>query len=268
MAAAAVASAPRTEDAPPLSASVGAGGAAAASFTVSNLKDVFQSDAGAALLERVYHELLEVNFPIADELDDLEDIKKNLAAVPNDRLPELNVLVARRGEDLVGCLYFEYYPEGNLALVSYVCVAPTFRRSGVCRRLFADAEGMLKTRAAAGGREMCPIFAETHAADVEDGVMDAAQRQVALASLGFRCLQFSYTQPPLSRSHEPCGGLRLLVKDQDTVPAAWILAYLDDFAGSVLDYDGSWKSEAYYKEQVAELARIGSTVPATDKRPW
>ena len=67
--------------------------------------------------------------------------------------------------------------------------------------------------------------------------MDPLERQLVLATLGFRCLDFDYVQPPLSEEQKPCGGLRLLVKDQEALPREAIVAYLDDFSGSVLGWE-------------------------------
>merc|ERR1712110_1099938 len=118
-----------------------------------------------------------------------------------------------------------------------------------------------------GSKPLDAIFAETHEVKVEDGVMDAAVRQKVLRALGFCCVKFDYVQPPLSASHQPCGGLRLLVKDQTQVPSAVVVAYLDGFAGSVLDYDNSWKSEEYYCKQINALSQ-SSVVETTNELPW
>ncbi|CAK0814086.1 unnamed protein product [Prorocentrum cordatum] len=131
-----------------------------------------------ALLDQVYAELLQVHFPIADELDDLEDMRVNLAREPDGRFPELHMLVARNEKGPIACCYYEYYPPGNFVLVSYICVQEAFRGCGVARRFLARLEEQMGERAAG---PLAAIFAETHEAG--DGVMDAAQRQMALRSL-------------------------------------------------------------------------------------
>ncbi|CAK0862240.1 unnamed protein product [Prorocentrum cordatum] len=215
-----------------------------------------------ALLDQVYTELLREHFPIADELDDLEDIRANLAKEPDGRFPELHLLVAKHETGPIACCYYEFYPPGNLVLLSYICVQKVRRRPA----LSGQAGGEQMGERAAG--QLDAIFAETHEAPRRgDGVMDAKQRQMALRSLGFRCLKHDYVQPPLSEKHKPCGGLRLLVKDKERLDKSVVIAYLDNFAGSVFDYDGRWKSEAYYVDQVEALAKA-DFVETTRELPW
>jgi len=221
-------------------------------------------DGSQDLLDQVYADLLSTHFPIADELDDLEDMRTNIQKEADGRFPELHILVARNGDKLMGCACFEYYPVSNVCLLSYICVSAPFRRRGVAQALMRALEARMKQRT---GNQLAAILAETHEVGVEDGVMDADLRQAVLASLGFRCIQFAYTQPPLSRGHNPCGGLRLLVRNQSSLRPAVLISFLDDFAGSVFDYDGSWKSEEYYLKQVDQL-RNATVVDATDKLPW
>lgn len=218
------------------------------------------------LLSQVYSELLETHFPVEGELDDQEDMEKGLDK-GDGREPEYHILVARAPHtgDLAGALVYEYYPVGDFCLMSYICVAAAHRRRGLFRSLLQFLEKQVATRT--GGRQV-PVLAETHMASVEDGIMDAGLRQNVLAAMGFRCLSFSYVQPPLSSEHKPVGGLRLLVKDREQVPASLVIAYLDNFSGSVFDWDESvWKSEPWYRAQVEEVEALG-VVPAVAKRPW
>lgn len=176
----------------------------------------------------VYTKLLQVHFPIEDELDDLEEMRAILRPGPDPRDPELHVLVARRGEELLGCASYEYYPRGNFCLLSYICVDAHYRGLGVGRRLIRHLERQMQERARETHRDLKAIFAETHVAGTKDNIMDADLRQRVLKSLGFRCLRFNYTQPPLSDSQKPCKGLRLLVKDQTELPTSTIVGYLED----------------------------------------
>jgi len=218
------------------------------------------------LLDPVYGELLQRHFPVTGELDDLEDMRKGLVC-GGGRTPELHIVVAKHIEtkEPAACACYEYYPTGNLCRLSYLCVKEQHRRQGLGRRLLRYMESQLQERI--GGQPLAAILAETHMASVDDGIMDAALRQEVLASLGFRCLQFNYTQPPLSDHHNPCGGLRLLVKDKEQLPVSVVISFLDGFAGSVFDWDDSWKTEPYYITQVEELQQA-SVVQSTHVRPW
>lgn len=220
------------------------------------------------LLRQVYDELLLPHFPVEGELDDFEDMRAGLDKA-DGRDPELHIVVARHGDpelgDLAACTYYEYYPTGDFCLMSYICVASSHRRKGLGKGLLRQLELQLLSRT--GGQPVTAIYAETHNASVQDGIMDPLQRQETLASLGFRCLDFAYTQPPLNDREEPCGGLRLLVKDKASLPSEAIVAYLDGFAGSVSDWDDSWKTQPYYLEQVKAL-RSRPHIPASAERPW
>ncbi|CAJ1342171.1 unnamed protein product [Effrenium voratum] len=215
------------------------------------------------LLERVYDALLRVHFPVPGELDDLETMRAGLQSEVDGLNPELHVLVLLQGSELAGCTCYEYYPRGNHCLISYVCVSERFRRMGIAKRMLVQVQLQLSQRAQ---QPLAAIFAETHAFDVQDGIMNPLERQEVLASLGFRCLEFDYTQPPLSERHEPCGGLKLLVKDKDSLPSAAVVSYLDDFAGSVFGWEEEpWKTEPWYLRQLASLSE---TVLARQERPW
>lgn len=217
------------------------------------------------LLDTIYKDLLQVHFPVADELDDIEDVRENLTKVPDGRFPELHILIAKDEANPVACCYYEYYPVGNFAFMSYLCVLDSYRGKGLAGRLIEKLEQQMVERC--DGKPLDAMFAETHEVNVEDGIMDASVRQKVLKSLGFRCLKYDYTQPPLSANHKPCGGLRLLVKDRPRLPGKVVIAYLDDFAGSVFEYDNSWKTEQYYIDQAKALSE-SPFVEATDELPW
>lgn len=240
-------------------------------FTMTDLRNMENEEERNSLLLEVYSELLQTNFPVEGELDEYEDM---VTGLKNDdgRDPELHILVARCGTSgtLAGCACYEYYPTSDCCLLSYVAVSKDFQRKGCCQTMMRHMELQLVARlrgSAREGRDLCPIFAETHMISVDDGIMDPLERQQVLANLGFRCLDFNYTQPPLNDQMEPCGGLRLLVRSQDSLPSKTVVAYLDGFAGSVCGWDDSWKNEPYYVEQIKELTSR-SDIPATSTTPW
>lgn len=218
-------------------------------------------------LDNVYNKLLKVYFPIEDELDDLEDMRSHLQPRADPRDPELHILLARQGEELLGCACYEYYPRSNFCLMSYICVNAHSRGLGVARRLVSYLERDMQKRARETNRDLAAIFAETHVSGAEDAIMDVDARQRCLRALGFRCLRFDYTQPPLSDCHNPCGGLRLLVKDKPELSSSAIVAYLEDFAGSVQGWECcSWREEPYFKAQLAQLQ--SPSIEATRDLPW
>merc|ERR1719329_612685 len=113
-----------------------------AAYDVFDLRDHCEL---SGMLQSVYSDLLQVHFPIADELDDIEDIQKGLLACDGES-PEMHVVVARRGGDLMGCAVYEYYPTGNFCLLSYICVVAAHRRQGVARRLMRSLDSSMRER--------------------------------------------------------------------------------------------------------------------------
>ncbi|CAK9079281.1 Alpha/beta hydrolase domain-containing protein aho-3 (Abnormal hunger orientation protein 3) [Durusdinium trenchii] len=205
------------------------------------------------LLRHVYDGLLQVHFPVPGELDDFETMISQLQQPVDGLNPELHVLVLMTGDEPMGCACYEYYPRGNHCLISYICVAEAFRRQGVSKVLMERIQAQLAQRAE---KPLAAIFAETHSADVIDGIMDPLERQEVLAALGFRCLDFDYTQPPLSERHEPCGGLRLLVKDQDALPREAVVPQPSRARGVV---DGARTAIEDHKALVSAAAVLVAT---------
>eukprot|EP00405_Crypthecodinium_cohnii_P045515 CAMPEP_0206571992 /NCGR_PEP_ID=MMETSP0325_2-20121206/27977_1 /ASSEMBLY_ACC=CAM_ASM_000347 /TAXON_ID=2866 /ORGANISM="Crypthecodinium cohnii, Strain Seligo" /LENGTH=745 /DNA_ID=CAMNT_0054076105 /DNA_START=31 /DNA_END=2265 /DNA_ORIENTATION=- len=233
-------------------------------FSLVDLRELSE-EPRAALLKEVYVELLERHFPIQGELDDIDDMAAGLEEA-GGKNPELHIVVARErsSHSLAGCACYEYYPSGDFALISYLCVMEPFRRKHVAQMLIQSMELQLSNRT---GRLGINIFAETHEASVQDGIMDPLIRQKVLLRFGFRCLDFSYTQPPLNEHEEPCGGLRLLVKDKELLAPEEVITFLDGFAGSVTQWDESWKTQPYYQAQVRDLTSK-KRVSASGELPW
>lgn len=222
----------------------------------------------SALLPKAYAELLVPNFPCHGELDDLETMESGLAGGDDrdDREPELHILVLRDGDALAGLVHYEYYPRCSVCLLSYIVISPAHKGRGLASRLVRAMEAQLRQRCK--GAPVAAIVAETHSISTEDGIMNPRERQDVLAHLGFRCLQFQYTQPPLKSFEEPPTGLRLLIKEKDKVDPNVIIQWLDDFAGSVNEWDESrWKNAGWYVSQVADLKAV-QFVPSVAERPW
>lgn len=179
----------------------------------------------------------------------------------------MHLLVAKTPESVLqACLLYEYYPDGAFCLVSYICAAEHHRGQGLAKELLRRLDLQMLERTNGQGPDT--IFAETHQVAVEDGIMDARARQKVLASLGFQCLKFEYTQPPLSEHHQPCKGLHLLVKGRTELPSERVMTFLDSFAKSVhseADY-GCWHNEPYFRDMMAQLEK--PTLSTLGPPPW
>eukprot|EP00913_Durusdinium_trenchii_P025435 g23879.t1 len=176
------------------------------------------------LLRHVYDGLLQVHFPVPGELDDFETMISQLQqpGVSKVLMERIQAQLAQRAEKPLAAIFAETHS------------ADAWSRRTFVARTFVVTKGIAIRKQ-----------------DVIDGIMDRLERQEVLAALGFRCLDFDYTQPPLSERHEPCGGLRLLVKDQDALPREAVVGYLDDFSGSVLGWEEEILSSSAPHPEVA-----------------
>lgn len=192
------------------------------------------------LVQRFYDEIIMANFPIEDERDDLEWFQNGLLHTAPEYLdpkdPLLFVVIAmaplphgatevyehdvRSAKDvdrslhIAGAIAFEYFKKSNCGLITYIVTQPAFNRRGVARKLMDLAHEKLNQAASTiyPGWDCAAIFAETHALDVRDGVMDSAARHMALQKLGFAQIVFPYVQPPiLHPDGNDVRGLLLLV---------------------------------------------------------
>eukprot|EP01063_Lacrimia_lanifica_P021021 TRINITY_DN28275_c0_g1_i1.p1 TRINITY_DN28275_c0_g1~~TRINITY_DN28275_c0_g1_i1.p1 ORF type:complete len:333 (+),score=114.28 TRINITY_DN28275_c0_g1_i1:49-1047(+) len=118
------------------------------------------------------------------------------------------------------------------------------------------------------------FFAETNAEGVDDGVLDPKIRHRVLHKLGFNALEFSYIQPPLSDTQQPCYDLLLATLARapatppPTVPALLVKAFLLDFAVSVYGCVASFTDAGWWKQIAADLAARGGIVPQIGSPPW
>jgi GNAT superfamily N-acetyltransferase len=155
----------------------------------------------------------------------------------------LAIVPWERGWRPAGGILFEWYRNGEAALLTYIVVAPDFRGRGLGRVLLKSALSRLtqETRLVPGAS--LPLFAETEMHDDEGGPPPA--RLGTLQSLGFRALDFDYVQPPLdaSKAHVTC--LKLLAYQPAPAPqplpaprvAAFLGAFYRALLGARFDHD-------------------------------
>jgi monoamine oxidase len=218
-----------------------------------------------AMLTEFYDDLMQVNFPISDELDDIEDwiagLDPSKRSSLDPKFPESHLLLALKQvengkPEIAGGIFFEYYKLSNVGLMSYMVVADRFRRNGIIKRLHAMAIEQLHAEACRSGMEegIGAIFAESNLPTMYDGIMSHTDRHAALHRLGYRQVNCVYTQPPLSSENKPQENLALIVyaphvvNDADdagvrSVKSVVIAAFVTDFALSVFDYSSEGFAE-------------------------
>lgn len=147
---------------------------------------------------------------------------------PPQPLIEVLLLVDPAG-DVAGGVTIELYREANAGLLTYISVDATRRGQGLGKRLIAEARAALDRM----GSPATPMFAETERLeDARDEVERAATvlRQRQLAGMGARWVEFDYVMPPLRTDTLPHRLHLMLFGGPDRVPAATILALLDELA--------------------------------------
>ncbi|KAF2068992.1 hypothetical protein CYY_009691 [Polysphondylium violaceum] len=189
-------------------------------WTLVDLRDDYDQD----LMDRFYNELMLPNFPMKNELEPLSNFVTALERETyNPNLSEVHVLLALRwpneSSDLqptIGAgIIFEYYPNTNCGLLSYLVVHRSSRGHGLARVLVERAVELLdkhaKTRGQLAGCNV--ILLETNSAEkvtVQQDVMDPRMRHTIYHKMGFRMIDFEYIMPPLFQGYEKLRGVLLL----------------------------------------------------------
>lgn len=233
------------------------------------------------IISRFYNGLMKTNFPIADELEPLEVWLKQLdpafQTAQEARRYTMNQIIAVDTSNVIpgtndhliaGGISFEYYKEGNAALVTYFVVDPSFRRKGLLGELFQQALNVLNQQAQAHGKPaLAAIFLETNKAGAEDGVLSSTVRHEIQSRLGFCRLCIDYIQPPLSAGQAPCSDLLLTVfkgslpkEQQDlkegTLPVSVVRDWYEGFCHSLMGYEtdpATYANAPWYKATMKSL---------------
>ncbi|PJI87100.1 N-acetyltransferase [Sphingomonas koreensis] len=185
-----------------------------------------------ALLRRYEIQVYGPAFPDAEIREDPAYWRGLLDADPYPPPPqpliEVLLLVDPAG-DVAGGVTIELYREANAGLLTYISVDATRRGQGLGKRLIAEARAALNRM----GSPATPMFAETERLeDARDEAERAATvlRQRQLAGMGARWVEFDYVMPPLRTDTLPHRLHLMLFGGPDRVPAATILALLDELA--------------------------------------
>jgi hypothetical protein len=184
--------------------------------------------------ERVYRPA----FPRRDETENPDDWLPLLESDPPPPAPTLHVIVARQGIEIVAGILIEYFRASRSALVTYLAVAPSARRSGMARRLLLDAIGRV-TNDNGGVRPL--VYAEVERPEAQINEADrrvAVQRAAIIAALGGRRVCTTYIQPRLGPDKNPVKDLMLVLMNPDgplpkSVSADRTRAFLIEFFDSL-----------------------------------
>jgi hypothetical protein len=137
--------------------------------------------------------------------DDVEPLSHWQSVLPHqsaDRNPRIHCIVGMRDNNVLSVSHVEYYQESKCALWVYWAVEANERQLGLGRLTFQACVDCL-SREHPGWKY---LFAETHAADVDDPVMDPRKRQQKFHQMGFVQVPLCYTLPALADHLEPPHG--------------------------------------------------------------
>lgn len=238
------------------------------------MADIFDSVAielprDAKLLERFYTELMQPNFPIAEELEPLQAwvdqlegyqrrnlddasasrTKRNDGFGEGKRRCTLNVIVAFSAQDterknLLGGIVFEYYYPSNCALITYLVINQSQRGQGMAIYLTIKAWEVMRATSQAHGHEFpAIIFCEVNDPALVDDSEDAFSpllRIKAFQNAGVRAVaNFPYIQPSLDATQESARDMLLAAvvgpmteRDDEGKPfiqTEHLISFLSDF---------------------------------------
>lgn len=150
--------------------------------------------------------------------------------------PRMHLLVAvdEPGRNLLGGIAFEYYRDSCCGLLTYLVVAPNWRRRGLARQLVQGALARLQREAQAHGASLRGVFAEAEDPDrigPDGNALAPGERLAALARLGARRIDVPYVQPALEGGAGPCRHLFLMVFHPPcgAVPGPVVHGFLHEF---------------------------------------
>ena len=151
-------------------------------------------------------ELLERTLADPDTLLGSANVREFLTESNPERV--FFVLVARRGDTVVGGSVFSYVIASNCGFSEYIVTGAEERGTGLGRRLFDARKAVLDARARMYGHDACsglfievdsPARTPTALLDAErTSALDAWERLRIFDHLGFRRVEVQYVQPPLA----------------------------------------------------------------------
>lgn len=203
-------------------------------------REIDESPAGLAALERFYHERYVAEFPDPDERESLANMRNYLALKaagwygPNN----YHIVVAEVDGEAVGGVVFDYLAASNAGVIEFLFVADSVRGSGLGRALLEAAIATLREDARVRrGRRLAAVVAEMndpfHRPSTPDN-LDPFLRAAIWGRWGFHALGFPYVQPALSAGQQKVEGLLLIVRPLLRVAPAgvrsrWVAAVVADY---------------------------------------
>ena len=188
-----------------------------------DLREITTAPADRARLATFYSDVYERQFPDPDEREALDNIVRYLELKEQGWYGRNNyhVVVAYRGEDVIGGCILDYFDEPNAGVIEFLFAVDAVRDQGVGRHLLVEAERLAFDDARRHGRPLQWMAAEMNdpfiAPSVPDN-MDPFVRARIWDHWGFGVLDCPYVQPALSADARPVEGLVLIAK---CFEAAW-----------------------------------------------
>jgi GNAT superfamily N-acetyltransferase len=181
------------------------------------LRELTTAPSDRARLAAFYTDVYEQQFPDPDEREALANIVRYLELKEQGWYGRNNyhVVVAYRGDDVVGGCILDYFDEPNAGVIEFLFAVQSVRGQGIGRQLLVEAERLAGDDARRCGRALQWMAAEMNdpfiAPSVADN-MDPFLRSRIWDRWGFAVLDCPYVQPALSRDARPVEGLVLIAK--------------------------------------------------------
>lgn len=202
------------------------------------------------LCEAFFTNVYKDAFPKADQIETPDTWLPLLNADAPLPAPLLHLIVARRqtgveaADAVVAGLVVEYFRGSRVALVTYIAVAPDYRRQGLGGRLLAKAIGKVSEDNGGIGPLMLAEVERPEAQNSEADRRSADARLSVIAALGGKRLDFAYIQPKLSVHQNAVTDLMLVVLASGDaaasgVPASTIRDFLEEFFGSLGQHESA-----------------------------
>ncbi|WP_298436089.1 GNAT family N-acetyltransferase [Geobacter sp.] len=204
------------------------------------------------LLERIWRELFEREFPNLGGRKELANMKRHLKSRLDDRKKRncFHVLVLLSDDELVGASVSRYLGEANAGIIELLAVAEGWRNKGIGRRIAQQTEQMLREDAAKVGNRGELGFIVMETADPEGGeaygTLAPFERARALASWGFGRLDVP--APPAGSKGKTILAAKTIAGDSQTGVAAEQLK-------SLLAGYSRWAGGSDHPERSAGFAR-------------
>jgi GNAT superfamily N-acetyltransferase len=182
--------------------------------------------------EKLYTE----GFPDKNEREEFGLIKQRIAGEKSAYEPNSIILLALVDSEVAGGLIVDWYAGSGAIHLTYIIVAPTYRKMGLGKTLIVDGIPEIKNWIKEEkGIQIRNVFFESNNPDeTTNDNFDPNKRLKIFSKLGAKRIDIPYVQPALDPQRKPVTNLFLLTFPQfntlsDKILSDDIVAFLEEF---------------------------------------